>query len=344
MNKKKNRNKVTMSHIAAKAGVSQSTVSLVLNNSNSIKLADNTRKKVLRVAHEMGYESRVIERNSSSEKIILVINGLINYDPFIEAINSAQECARLNNKLLAVFIHENSEDNVKALEEEINSGGYIGVIYASSMTRELKLNSLNWTIPAVLLNGYCHDLPNIPCILPADKMGGYVVTHHLIKQGFKNIAILTGELWMDASNDRIAGYRQALIDNDIFPDDNYVQVTNWSLKEAYQKTLKLLSLSPRPEAIFCSSDYIALGCYQAILVQGLHIPDDIAVVGYDNQSLAAELTPGLTSYKLPYNEMGEIAVQTLLDVINQQPFLSSKLKVEGKLVVRKSSLKAKQKI
>lgn len=341
--KKINHSKVTMSHIAAKAGVSQSTVSLVLNNSSSIKLAESTRKKVLRTAKEMGYEHRFAEPYSSREKIILVINGLINYDPFIEAINSAQECAWLHNKLLAVFIHENSEDNVNALNDEINNGGYIAAIYASSMTRELKMSSLNWSIPTVFLNCYSADLPNIPCVLPADKIGGYMVTHHLIKQGFKQIAILTGELWMDATNDRIAGYRQALIDHDIFPNDDYIKVTNWSLKEAYQKTLKLLALSPRPQAIFCSSDYIALGCYQAILSQGLRIPDDIAVAGYDDQSLAAELTPSLTTYKLPYSEMGEIAVQTLLDMVNLQSFPSSKIKVEGQLVLRKSSIQRKSK-
>lgn len=207
------------------------------------------------------------------------------------------------------------------------------------MTRQLRPIFHDVSLPMVILNGSCQERPDIPCILPADKIGAYNATHHLLQQGYQRIAILGGELWMDAASDRIDGYRQALINYDIFPDERYILITNWSLKEAYNKTLELLALSPRPEAIFCSSDYIALGCYQAIFSQGLRIPDDIAVVGYDNQSLATELTPELSSVNLPYSDMGEIAVQTLLNIINQQAILSVTMKVEGELIIRQSSIK-----
>lgn len=331
--------KVTMSHIAAKAGVSQSTVSLVLNNSYSIKLAEATRERVLRIAQEMGYTHKAVEHSPPREKIALIINGFINHDPFIEAISAAQQSAWQHNKLLVIFDQENAPEHGIALEEEIRQGDYIGVIYSSCMTRKLPPIFHHQALPMVILNGYCPELPEVPCILPADKIGAYHATHHLLLQGYQRIAILGGELWMDATVNRIDGYRQALINADIFPDERYIQITNWSLKTAYQKTIELLALSPRPEAIFCSSDYIALGCYQAIFSQGLRIPDDIAVVGYDNQSLAAELTPELSSVNLPYNDMGEMAVQTLLNLANCQPILSTTMKVEGELIVRSSSLK-----
>lgn len=331
--------KITMSHIAAKAGVSQSTVSLVLNGSYSIKLADDTREKVLRIAQEMGYVHKAVERPVIREKIALIINGLINHDPFIEAVSAVQQAAWQHNKLLAIFDQENEPEHCIALEEEISGGGYQGVIYASCMTRQLAPMFHNLSIPMVMLNGYSPELPDVPCILPADKIGAYKATSHLLDQGYKQIAILAGELWMDAANDRIYGYRQALINHDICPDERYIQVTNWSLKEAYNKTLELLALTPQPEAIFCSSDYIALGCYQAILSQGLRIPDDIAVVGYDNQSISSELTPELSSVDLPYGEMGELALHTLLKITQQQPLLSLKMKVEGELVIRQSSIR-----
>ncbi|ABS49837.1 LacI family DNA-binding transcriptional regulator [Yersinia pseudotuberculosis] len=328
-----------MSHIAAKAGVSQSTVSLVLNGSYSIKLADDTREKVLRIAQEMGYVHKAVERPIARDKIALIINGLINHDPFIEAISAVQQAAWQHNKLLAIFDQENEPEHCAALEEEICRGGYQGVIYASCMTSQLAPMFRNLSIPMVMLNGYCPELPDVPCILPADKIGAYKATSHLLQQGYKRIAILAGELWMDAANDRISGYRQALINHDICPDEGYIQVTNWSLKEAYKKTLELLALTARPEAIFCSSDYIALGCYQAILSQGLRIPDDIAVVGYDNQSISSELSPELSSVDLPYGEMGEMALHTLLNITQQQPLLSLKMKVEGELVIRQSSIR-----
>lgn len=337
MNLKKK--KVTMSQIAAKATVSQSTVSLVLNHSQNIKIAQATRNKILRIAQEMGYEHKIVEHEAKVEKIMLIINGFVNYDPFLEALNAIQTTAWQYDKLLSIFSYENDESNLIALKKEIKTGNYIGVIYASTMTQELApLEDIH--VPIVMLNAYSKDSRcKIPSILPADKIGGYAVTEHLLQQGFKNIALLAGELWMDATNDRIDGYYQALVDNDIKPNKKNILVTNWSLKEAYQKTLQLLNLKIRPEAIFCSSDYLALGCYQAILSKGLKIPEDIAVIGYDDQSLSAELTPTLSSFKLPYYEMGEKAVITLIDIIQKQPLLSLNLKVEGHLVIRESSIK-----
>lgn len=334
------KSKVTMSHIAARCGVSQSTVSLVLNGNASIKLADSTRDKVLRIAREMGYIHKAAAQPSNLDKIALIFNGLIHHDPFIEAITAVQQAASKNNLLLVIFDLEHETEQYSRLEKELSSGGYLGFIYASSMTTKVLPVFTHLSLPVVILNGYCPQMPDVPCILPADKLGSYKATTHLIEQGYKKIAILAGELWMDAAIERIEGYRQALINNDIIPDDRYMQVTNWSLKEAYNKTLDLLNTDPPPEAIFCSSDYIALGCYQAIYKSGLTIPRDIAVIGYDNQSLSSELTPELSTVDLPYSEMGELAFHTLLNVIQNSPLLSKKMKIEGELIVRESSLKS----
>lgn len=331
--------KVTMRHIADRSGVSQSTVSLILSGSQSIKLAQATRDKVCRIAREMGYEQKKLAHATAIEKIALIFNGLINNDPFIEAIYSAQQAAWQHNKLLAIFDLKNEPAHSAALEEEISRGGYQGLIYASCPTTPLPALFVNLTLPVVLLNGYCPQRPDIPCILPADKVGAYKATRHLAQQGYKRIAILTAEHGPETFNERIYGYRQALINHDICPDDRYIQITGNSLKEACQKTLELLAFSPPPEAIFCSSDYIALGCYQAILSRGLRIPEDIAVIGYNNQSLSPELTPQLSSVDLSYREMGKMALSTLLKLTHRQPLLDKIMKVEGELIVRQSSVK-----
>ncbi|MCV5752938.1 substrate-binding domain-containing protein, partial [Escherichia coli] len=101
---------------------------------------------------------------------------------------------------------------------------------------------------------------------------------HLTAQGYRRIAMLSGESWMLASKQRADGYRQALIDADIIPNSEYLVDANWSLKEAHQQTLALLNMEQPPEAIFCGSDYMAMGCYQAIAELGLKIPQDVAVV------------------------------------------------------------------
>ena len=331
--------KVTMSHIAARSGVSQSTVSLVLNHSHNIKLAAATREKVLTTAREMGYVRKSSASVAGMGKIALLFNGVLHRDPFAEAIYSAQQAAWQHNKLLAIFEQKNEPGHCAALEEEIRRGGYQGIIYASSLTTALTPVYFNFAIPMVMLNGYCPELPDIPCILPAEKVSAYKATCHLLQQGYKRIAMLVGERKMAFATDRLYGYRQALINHDIFPDERYIRVANGSLKVAYQKTLDLLLISPPPDAIFCSSDDIAIGCYQAILSRGLRIPDDIAVVGYSNQRLSPALTPELSAVELSWSKMGVLALTTLLKLSNRQPLLDTIMKVEGELVVRASSVR-----
>lgn len=173
-------------------------------------------------------------------------------------------------------------------------------------------------------------------------IGAYKAVSHLTAQGYRRIAMLSGESWMLASKQRADGYRQALIDADIIPNSEYLVDANWSLKEAHQQTLSLLNMEQPPEAIFCGSDYMAMGCYQAIAELGLKIPQDVAVVGYDNQQIASESFPALTSVELPYSDMGKLAIESLMALIEGQPLLSNKRKVEGELIVRTSSTKTKK--
>ncbi|MGF1775472.1 LacI family DNA-binding transcriptional regulator [Vibrio nomapromontoriensis] len=333
--------KITMSDIAAAAGVSQPTVSLVLNGSQTVKISEATQRKVLDTAKALGYQSKkVAHALGRSRKIAMVVNGLTSYDPFIDAVNTAREEAWNNDYLLITFSYNHDEILANKIETEINNGDYAGLIYASSMTRELSAQRVQTQLPTVLLNCTMSEQQATPSILPADMIGAYKAIKHLTDQGYRRIAMLTGENWMYASTQRIDGYRQALIDADIIPNDDYVLEANWSLKEAYEQTIHLLDMATPPEAIFCSSDYMAMGCYQAIAERQLKIPSDIAVIGYDNQQIASESFPALSSIELPYADMGKLAIDNVLAQIQERPLLSQIRKVEGELIVRASSLKA----
>lgn len=334
--------KVTMSDIATAAGVSQSTVSLVLNGSTSVKIAEATRQNVIKTAVSLGYQNaKVSHALGRSKKIAIVINGLTSYDPFIDAINAAREEAWENDYILVTFNYSHDEELANRIEIEINNGDYAGLIYASSMTRQLNQQRVNSALPTVLLNCSSEAANDTPSILPADMVGAYKAVSHLTQQGYRKIAMLTGETWMMASQQRSEGYRQALIDADIVPNDDYLLEANWSIKEAHQQTLRLFNLAQPPEAIFCGSDYMAMGCYQALAELGLKIPKDVAVVGYDNQRIASESFPALSSVELPYAEMGKLAIEAILAQLQAQPLLASKRKVEGELIVRHSSSRAK---
>ncbi|MCA2493142.1 substrate-binding domain-containing protein, partial [Vibrio sp. 2175-1] len=185
--------------------------------------------------------------------------------------------------------------------------------------RALEQQRVTTSLPTVLLNCTNEEHTETPSILPADMIGAYKAVSHLTAQGYRRIAMLSGESWMLASKQRADGYRQALIDADIIPNSEYLVDANWSLKEAHQQTLTLLNMEQPPEAIFCGSDYMAMGCYQAIAELGLKIPQDVAVVGYDNQQIASESFPALTSVELPYSDMGKLAIESLMALIEGQP-------------------------
>lgn len=147
--------------------------------------------------------------------------------------------------------------------------------------------------------------------------------------------MVTGESWDESSNQRLRGFKQALINADRPINPRWIVEGNWSVKQSYLQTLDMLSEEQRPDAIFCASDLMAVGCYQAIASKGLRIPQDIAVIGYDNQLLASELTPTLSSIDLPYDEMARKAVEIVCHASDEE--VLPIMKIEGDLFIRESA-------
>ena len=333
--------KVTMMDIARAANVSQTTVSLVLNQSQSIQISEETRDKVLSVADELGYAKKPsFSRSQEPKKIALILDSISDHDPFMDAISTIWSSACEYNYLISTFYFGNNPNLEQQIQAEISCNDtYVGVIYASSVTRRDLALKIKSDLPMVLLNCSAKNNLLLPSILPADLHGGYVATEHLVSQGYKNIAIITGESWMDCSTQRLEGYKQALIDHNMVPKSANILEGDWSLNKAYKQTMKLLALANRPDAIFCCSDYMAMGCYQAINESGLKVGKDIAVIGYDNASHAQELEPQLSSVELPYARMGEEALSRIDTLVKQQPLLQMAMNIPSELFVRGSTPK-----
>ncbi len=328
--------KVTMSDIATEAGVSQPTVSAILNGSDSIKVSEATRIKVLNKARELGYALKQNIRHSNMHpRIALVVNSLNMHDPFINAVSAAKTRAWELDYLLVVFDYEEDEELKQAIFSEIKEDDYQGMIFASNTPKSISPLDDAPQIPTVMLNCFCDVPSTITAVVAADFLGGYRATDHLISRNYRYIAMITGESWSESSIQRQKGYQQALVNADIPANPDWIVEGNWSVKQSYLETLRLLELTPRPDAIFCASDLMAVGCYQAIAKKGLTIPDDIAVMGYDNQLLASELTPGLSSIDLPYDEMGRKAVELICKVSPEEAL--PLIKIEGELYIREST-------
>lgn len=330
------KNKVTMNDIARAAGVSQATVSLVLNQSRNIKLSDETRQRVIYVATELGYDRLpAIHAPRNQEEVALLVSSLQSYDPFIDAISQAREAAWRNEALLTVYDYGDDVELALNIIRQLEKRNCVGIILASPVTTLVDMAAFQdcTRLPLVLLNQRDPGSPLLPSFVPDDYANAFQVTKHLIACGATRIAHITGESWMEATRQRLAGYRAALEQAGLPCDDALVRQTNWQFSESYTATEVLLALADRPDAIFCASDWLAIGCYQALAVNGVTIPNDMLLAGYDDQKISEQLTPALTSIQLPYSELGRLAVEYLC----HQEDAATHVTLAGRLKVRESS-------
>lgn len=332
----KRKTKVTMNDIARAAGVSQATVSLVFNQSRNIKLSEETRQRVIEVATALGYDRLpAIHSPRNQQEIALLISSLQSYDPFIDAISQAREAAWRNEILLTVYEYGDDAELAINIIRQLEKRNCVGIILASPVTTITDMSQFRdcTELPLVLLNQRDPDSPLLPSFVPDDYANAFQVTRHLINQGAQRVAHITGEAWMEATKQRLAGWRAALEQAGITVQDEWICETNWQFSKSHQATLKLLALETRPDAIFCASDWLTIGCYQALAMQGIAIPEDILVAGYDDQKISEQLTPPLTSIQLPYSELGRLAVEYLCN----EEDAATHVTLAGRLKTRKSS-------
>ncbi len=331
------RNRATMMEVASLAGVSQATVSLVLNGSPGAKLADATRERVKDAARELGYRlpHRRPKKSPSLQPAILFLADEIASDPWMTiAYDGAQKKASEYGYTVVLAVTGNSEDEAAVLEQ-FEGMRIAGVIYGTILTRLVEPSAAVLKHRTVLLNAY-DSKRRLHSIIPGDLLGGRAATQHLIDAGHRRIALINGQQGIDASRDRLKGYRQALASNDIPFDPKLVRWGNWEPLSGYEHTKELLKLAPRPDAIFCGNDPMAYGCYDALREAGIAIPDEIAVIGFDNRDLANSMHPPLTTLILPHYEMGEIAAEHLIEMIGGHNTRPTQTKVECTLVRRAS--------
>jgi LacI family transcriptional regulator len=326
----------TMSDIGRLAGVSQATVSLVLNGVPDARIADATSVRVLEAAESLGY--RKGPRHHVPENKTRVIGLLIDEvtttpfaTPFIEG---AREEAALQDVVVATFSTRGDPKLESLALDLLLSNQIIGVLYTSLITRPVELPERLRDVPTIMLN--CYDAASrYPAVVPADVTAAYSATEALLKAGHRRIAHIAGESWIEAAADRERGYRQALASWDVPVDDDLVMRGGWTIDGGRQLTERLLDSANPPTAIFTFNDRMAVGAYDAIRMRGLSIPDDISVIGFDDEDIAGYLVPPLTTMALPHEEMARWAVGALLD--EQLPAIARrKLKLECPLVPRSS--------
>jgi LacI family transcriptional regulator len=307
--------RVTMTDVAQYAGCSQSTVSVVLNGTPGIKIARDTRERVAKAVAALGYRHQrsLPRRGTGIRQIAMIFDQIATSPEPVVAMDGAREAAWETGHVVAAYQTYNDADMEPRTIDMVLRNRVEAVIYATAMTRQVIVPQALYTsgIPVVLLNCFSADRL-FPAVVPGEVAGGRDATMLLIAAGHRRIAHITGEMWMDAARDRLKGYREALVGADLPYQPELVCEGNWLPSSGYEQARTLMALEDPPTAIFCANDRMAVGCYEALKEQGLRIPEDVSVIGYDDDEVARHLNPQLTTVLLPHRSMGRWAVQKVL--------------------------------
>jgi LacI family transcriptional regulator len=310
----------TMSDVAKLAGVSQPTVSLVINNVENANIPAATRERIWDAVKKLSYRPNAAAQQLRTRRshTIGFITDKIASTPFAgKIIDGAQQQAWTNDKLLLVVNTGNNPKMKQAAIDLMLERQVEGVIFASYYHQVVNVPPNLYQLPTVLLDCYCPDR-SLPSVVPDEVGGGRRATEILINKGHRRIGFINLQPNLAASIGRLEGYKQALAAANIEFDPVLVREGNSNADLGYECALQLMKLDERPTAIFCGTDRTAMGAYDALRTLNLRVPQDVAIIGFDNQELiAAYLRPPLSTLALPHYEMGQWAIQHLLELVEK---------------------------
>lgn len=308
----------TMWDVARAAGVSQATVSLALRGNGGSRVSEETAARIRRIAEEIGYRANATARalRDGHSEMIGLIGDQVASAPFAgRIVEGAQDRAWQDDQLLIIANTEGSTELEQAAIEQLLSHQVRRFIYASMYNRTVTVPESLAGYDVVVLNAL-DPSGETWSVSPDEVRGGREATAHLVAAGHERIGFInieTLESGLPAAVGRHDGYLEALADAHLPADPTLIRFGTGSTPDGYTFTRELMALDDPPTAIFCANDRTAWGAYQALSELGAKVPDDVSIVGFDNQDvLAPFLRPTLTTMNLPFREMGWRAVELLL--------------------------------
>ncbi|KQQ03578.1 MULTISPECIES: LacI family DNA-binding transcriptional regulator [unclassified Rathayibacter] len=304
---------VTMRDVAKAAGVSVATVSHVVNDKPGARIGEGARLRVQEAVARLGYRPNALAktlRHGSSRFIGLVADAIAT-TPFAgQIIHGAQDEAWRQGYVLLIA---NSDGNRAAEDEAIAmmlEHQVHGILYSTWYHREIVVPEMLQETDTVLVNCFAPG-SGLPAVVPDEEQGGRTATEELLAAGHRRIAFINTTTVSPARSGRLAGYRSALDAAGLPFDEDLVVEASPEQEGGYLATERILA--SRAGAVFCHNDRVAMGLYDGLREHGLRIPEDVAVIGFDNQDvIAAHLRPPLTTVALPHYELGAAGVRLLL--------------------------------
>ena len=335
--------RVTAQDVAQAAGVSPTTVSFVLNNIEGMRISKETRNRVLEAAKELNYHP-----DSSAQKMARgktsVIGLVLRQNPekayadlFLPDVMQGISSVIRENGYQMLFIPLPPEDNEKSYTKLINERHVDGLIVSGPTENDYELVDVFNQGAKIVMMGKIRG-SNIPFIDIDNEKGAETAVSHLASLGHKRIAIITNApLDYDSSKDRYHGYKNTLKNYNIPFNEDLIFIGDRTPESGYIAMKSLLRLDPLPTAVFIASDTVALGAMNILYEKGVSVPDELAIVGFDDIALARYVIPPLTTVHLPAYSLGLGAASMLIQQINNEEIESNQILLQTRLIIRESS-------
>jgi LacI family transcriptional regulator len=331
----------TIKDIARRLNISISTVSRALRNATDVNA--DTKKAVLELAQQLDYQPNRLALSLRQKQTHTIGVIVPNLDYVLAMMVKGIDEVALEAGYTVMVCQSNESFgreivNTRRLLDSLVDGFIISV---SSETKSFehfkKIQERN--IPLVVFDRVTPFL-TAPCVQLDNVEGGFMATEHLIEQGYKRIAILAGPKNLGISNSRMDGYIMALKKHNLKVDQDLIIHCDFNQEYAFFATQELLAMKKRPDAIFTISDRMAIGAMLAIKKKGLNMPDDIGLIGFNNEPVVSLVTPQISSMEMSSFELGKAAAKLFIETMHNQEDMTTEVRMlKAKLFARASSLK-----
>lgn len=334
--KKIKNSKLTIDDIAKLAGVSKATVSYVINDKPGV--SQELRCKIKKIIEDCNYVPNSAARGLAGEKTHFI--GLVIPDVsdmfYANIIRGVEKTSNKYNYLLNLYTTHGEEEKEQRVIKLINSSMVDGLIIMAYYIKDNFIDFLkNEGIPFVFIDYPTKD-EEIYSVVVDNEAGAFEAAEYLISLGHQKIAFLEGHEAAWDSRARFIGFLKALTVNSIEFNPLLVEKGDFTREGGYKATKKLLEKGEEFTAIFASNDQMAIGAVRAIKEQGLKIPDNISIIGFDNIEASSIIDPPLTTVMQPIYEMGKKATEILIRLINEEKIEQKKFMLKTKLIKRNS--------
>jgi LacI family transcriptional regulator len=331
---------VTLKELAVRANVHPSTISRVANNDPGLRIATATRSRVEALLRETGYQPNGIARGLKTRQttvLAVVIPDVTN--PFFAALFRGVEDAAAPRGFNVMLCNTDGlPERQRSHLQSLLARRVDGIILASSFLKDPSVHELRkQKCPYVLVNRFS-DEGEDPFVGSDDLLGAQLATTHLIELGHTRIGHLAGKSTVSTGRLRRRGYLAALANAGLESDPRLIVEAGYTEESGAGAARRLLALPNPPTAIFAVTDMVALGTAEVARRMGFRVPEDLAIVGYNDIPLASRVNPGLTTMHVPIHEFGSVAARLLFDQIDSDEPTRRRVRFTPDLIVRESTV------